>query len=135
MQSNRPEKAADFYKQALKQDPYNEAIRKNYQIAMLKDKEKKNNQQQNKGKSGKDPKNKDQPDNNNPSEKQQNGGQGNQQNGQNQGKQNQQKQENKIPDDVEKSILRDMENREKETARRILNKNANSVPQSNEKDW
>ena len=45
------------------------------------------------------------------------------------------KQENKIPEEAENTILRDIENRERETARRILNKRANSMPQSNEKDW
>lgn len=63
-------------------------------------------------------------------------GQGDQQKGDSQGKPNQpKKQENKIPEEAENTILRDIENRERETARRILNKRANSMPQSNEKDW
>ena len=40
MQKNDSKKAAELYKQALKQDPYNETIRKNYEIAMRKEKEK-----------------------------------------------------------------------------------------------
>ena len=138
MQSNNAEKAADFYKQALKQDPYNEAIRKNYEIAMLKDKEKKNKQKQDskKGKgNGKDQNDKDQSDKGNQKKDQQNG-KGDDKNGSEKGKSNQpKKQDNKIPEEAEKMILRDIENKERETARRILNKRANSMPQSNEKDW
>ena len=48
MKTNQPEKAAEFYKQSLKQDPYNENIRKNFEIAKRKEKEKQNQQDQNK---------------------------------------------------------------------------------------
>jgi len=44
MQKNDSKKAAELYKQALKQDPYNETIRKNYEIAMRKEKEKQQQQ-------------------------------------------------------------------------------------------
>jgi hypothetical protein len=54
MQMNQPEKAADYYKQSLKQNPKSEATRKNYEIAKLKEKEnqQKKNQQNNSGKGG-----------------------------------------------------------------------------------
>lgn len=137
IQSNNPEKAANYYKQALKEDPYNEAIRKNYEIAMLKDKEKKDQQKQkqNKGKGGdQDQKNKDDSDKGNQKKNQQDG-KGDDQKGKDQGKPTQPKEENKIPREAERQILKDIENREKETARRILNKKSNSMPQSKEKDW
>ncbi|MCB4234633.1 hypothetical protein LDL59_04585 [Kaistella anthropi] len=41
----------------------------------------------------------------------------------------------KLPKDLENSILNRVENKERETAKRILNKNSYSMPQSNEKDW
>jgi hypothetical protein len=54
MQMNQPEKAADYYKKSLKQNPKSEATRKNYEIAKLKEKEnqQKKNQQNNSGKGG-----------------------------------------------------------------------------------
>jgi len=136
IQGNKPDKAAKLYKQALKQDPYNEAIRKNYEIAMLKDKEKKDQQKNGKGKGGgKDQKGKDDSDKGDQKKNQKNG-KGDNQKGNDQGKPNQpQKQENKIPQEAENQILKDIENREKETARRILNKKSSTMPQSNEKDW
>ena len=45
MQSGNPAKAAEYYKKALKNDPYNEKVRKNYEIAKLKDKENQQSQQ------------------------------------------------------------------------------------------
>ena len=47
----------------------------------------------------------------------------------------QQNQESKIPKDLQKLILERSANQEKETARKLLNKNAYSIPESNEKDW
>ncbi len=41
MQQNNHEEAAKYYKEALKLSPADSALRKNYEIAMLKDKEKK----------------------------------------------------------------------------------------------
>jgi len=138
MQMNKPEKAAEYYKQSLKQDPYNEATRKNFEIAKLKEKEnqqKKNqesksgkggggdDQQKNKDKNG-DPKNQDQ-------------GEGKNSEGEGQGNQPDKDKNNqgKMPKDIENAILNKVSEKEKETARRILNKNSYSMPQSNEKDW
>ncbi len=141
MQMNQPEKAADYYKQSLKQNPHSEATRKNYEIAKLKEKEKqqKKNQQNNSGKGGGG---KDQQQNDdqkgNPKDQKQDQGQGQQ----NQGKSQQgndpgqnQNNEGKMPKDLENQILNKVNDKEKETARRILNKNSYSMPESNEKDW
>ena len=40
-----------------------------------------------------------------------------------------------MPIDLEDAILNRVGNKERETAKRILNKNSYSMPQSNEKDW
>lgn len=141
MQMNQPEKAADFYKQSLKQDPYNEATRKNYEIAKLKEKQnqQKKNQQNNSGKGGGG---KDQQQNDdqkgNPKDQKQDQGKGQQNQGESQQGNNpdqNQNNEGKIPKDLENAILNKVSDKEKETARRILNKNSYSMPESNEKDW
>lgn len=141
MQTNNSKKAAEFYKQALKQDPYNETIRKNYEIAMLKEKEKleENKQKNNSGGGGGNDKNQDK---NQGDEKgdtpQSQSGQGQQNKGEGEGDDpNKNKNDNsgKLPKELENSILNRVENKERETAKRILNKNSYSMPQSNEKDW
>lgn len=142
MQTDKNEDAAEYYKKALKNDPYNESIRKNYEIAKLKDKQKKQKQQQGKEGDKKDkPKDGSENDKGEQKGEQPNGKSGDKnQKGQGAGDDKQQKNPNKedgntIPKDIENAILNKVQDREKETARRILNKNANSVPQSNEKDW
>lgn len=141
MQKNDSKKAAELYKQALKQDPYNETIRKNYEIAMRKEKEKQQQQQQknNTGGGGGDDKSKDQNQGqdkgNTPKQEQ---GNGQQNKGEGEGNDPDQSKNNdadKMPKDLENSILNRVENKERETAKRILNKNSYSMPQSNEKDW
>ncbi len=145
VKTNQPEKAAEVYKKALKQDPYNEAIRKNYQIAMLKDKEQQEQQKQQnqKSNSGNDGNNKDKneqdkgKDKTNTPKNEQGNGQQNTGEGE-QGKQPEQKNNNNednLPKDLEDAILNRVENKERETAKRILNKNSYSMPQSNDKDW
>lgn len=142
MQMNQPEKAADFYKKALKQDPYNEATRKNYEIAKLKEKEKQQQQQEKQKNFGKggggDDQNKN--DDQKGDQKDQKQDQGNGQ--QNEGKSDQgnspkqsPQNEGRIPKNLENAILDKVNEKEKETARRILNKDSYSMPQSNEKDW
>lgn len=155
LQNNDAEKAVNSYKNALKYDPDNKAIMKNLQIAKKKKDQKQNKQQQNnqnqqnnnnqnnQDKQNKEgDKNKDEKNNN--SKNQENGNQGDQNKGQgNQGKlpnpndknNQQQNQESKIPKDLQKLILERSANQEKETARKLLNKNAYSIPESNEKDW
>ncbi|NIF04508.1 tetratricopeptide repeat protein [Chryseobacterium sp. Tr-659] len=141
MQMNQPEKAADYYKKALKQDPYSEATRKNYEIAKLKEKEKEQqkNQQNNSGKGGggnDQNKGDDQKGDKNQKQNQGNGPQneGKSDQGNNNSQQNQNN-EGKMPKNLENAILDKINEKEKETARRILNKNSYSMPESNEKDW
>ncbi len=141
MQMNQPDKAADFYRQSLKQDPYNEATRKNFEIAKLKEKE--NQQKKNKDKeSGKggggddQQKNKDQK--GNPKDQNQDEGKGQKNQGNSpEGNEPDPNKNNqgKIPKDLENAILNKIGEKEQETAKRILNKNSYSMPQSNEKDW
>jgi Ca-activated chloride channel family protein len=138
MQMNQPEKAADYYKQSLKQDPYNEATRKNFEIAKLKEKQnqQKKDQESKSGKGGggdDQQKNKDK--NGDPKQDQ---GQGKNNEGESPEGDKPEKDKNnqgKMPKDLENAILNKVSEKEKETARRILNKNSYSMPQSNEKDW
>lgn len=140
MQTNNAKQAAELYKSALKQDPYNEAIRKNYEIAKLKEKEEeqKKNQKNQSGGGGNDQsedKNQGQDKGDTP---QNQAGSGKQNKGQGEGNdpnQNENDNSGKLPTDLENSILNRVENKERETAKRILNKDSYSMPQSNEKDW
>lgn len=145
METNNSEKAAEVYKQALKQEPYNEATRKNYEIALLKEKEKQSKKQNqgNEGDNGNDPQNnnsKDSKPSPDKSQQAQDGGNANQnKGGGDKGKDpNSQKNNNTgsdMPKDLENSLLNRVGNRERETAKRILNKDGYSTPRSNEKDW
>lgn len=137
MQTNDSKKAADFYKQALKQDPRNEAIRKNFEIAMLKEKEKeseKNKKNNSDGSGGND-------EDQDPKKGQEKGNTPDNQPGNGENKEGNENdpakdgENGKMPGDLEKSILDRVEGKERETAKRILNKNSYSMPQSNEKDW
>lgn len=145
MQMNQPEKAADFYKQSLKQEPYNEATRKNFEIAKLKQKEnqQKQNQKENQkngkdNEEGKESKNqKDQDGGEQNKDNPKTGGQGNQQEkGKgNDGEKPSEDNKGSLPKELQNAILNRSSEREKETARRILNKESYSMPESNEKDW
>ncbi len=141
MQKNSPEKAAEYYKQSLKLDPYNESIRKNYEIAKRKDKEnqdQQNQNQENKNGGGKNDQQKDQSKNDpNGKNPQQNGnGQTPEQKGDGNNKsQNPKDSDGSMPKDLQDAILNRVSNKERETARRILNKNSYSTPESNDKDW
>jgi tetratricopeptide (TPR) repeat protein len=138
MQMKQPEKAAEFYKQSLKQNPYSEATRKNYEIAKLKEKEnqQKKQQQNNSGKGG-GGQNQQKNDDQKGSKDQKDQGQVQQNQGKGQGNNPQDRPDNegKIPKQLENQILNKVSYKEKETARRILNKNSYSMPESNEKDW
>ncbi len=143
MKSNKQEEAASAYKKALQQDPFNENIKKNYQIAKLEQEEKqKKNQPQNQQNKDSDQdkkksQDKDNKKGNNP--KQQDGsGKNDLAQGKTKGKnqqQNKPKENDNMPKDLEQAILDRIDNKEKETARRVLNKNAYSIPESKEKDW
>ena len=140
MQQQDSKKAAELYKQALKQDPYNESIRKNYEIAMLKEKEKEEKKKQKDGSGGGDgnenkDKNKGQDKGDQPKQE---AGTGQQNKGDGEGNdpnENKNKNANQMPKDLEDAILNRVGNKERETAKRILNKNSYSMPESNEKDW
>lgn len=140
MQTNDSEKAAELYKKALKQDPYNETIRKNYEIAKLKEKEKqqqKNQKNDSEGKGDKEQKNQN-PEQNQGDNPQNQSGKNQENKGNGEGNQpNQSEKDNadKMPKEIEDAILNRVENKERETAKRILNKNSYSTPQSNDKDW
>lgn len=138
MQMNKPEKAVEFYRQSLKQNPYSEVTRKNYEIAKLKDKEnqQKKQQQNNSGKGGGGKDQQQNDDQKGKDQKQDQGqGQQNKVDGQGNDPNRNQNNEGKIPKGLENQILNKVSDKEKETARRILNKNSYSMPESNEKDW
>ncbi|QOW11735.1 tetratricopeptide repeat protein [Kaistella flava (ex Peng et al. 2021)] len=140
MQTEDSKKAAELYKQALKQDPYNESIRKNYEIAMLKEKQKEEQKKQkdNSGGGGNDQnkdKNKGQDKGDQP---QKEAGNGQQNKGNGEGKdpnENKNSNADQMPKDLEDALLNRVGNKERETAKKILNKNSYSMPESNEKDW
>ena len=157
LQNGDGEKAVNAYKNALKFDPDNEAILKNLQIAKKKQKQKDNKQnQQNQQQNQQNKQNKNQDNNpnqqgdqnqenkNNNTKNQPNGNIGDQNKGKgNQGaeKQNQKNEPqdpndpNKIPKDLQKLILQRSANQERETAKKLLNKNGYYSPESNTKDW
>ncbi|WDT67841.1 tetratricopeptide repeat protein [Cloacibacterium sp. TD35] len=157
LQNGDGEKAVNAYKNALKYDPDNEAILKNLQIAKKKQKQKDNKQnQQNQQQNQQNNQNKNQDNNqnqqgdqnqenkNNNTKNQPNGNIGDQNKGNgNQGleKQNQKNEPqnpndpNKIPKDLQKLILQRSANQERETAKKLLNKNGYYSPESNTKDW
>ena len=157
LQNGDGEKAVNAYKNALKFDPDNEAILKNLQIAKKKQKQKDNTQnQQNQQQNQQNNQNKNQDNNqnqqgdqnqenkNNNTKNQPNGNIGDQNKGKgNQGaeKQNQKNEPqnpndpNKIPKDLQKLILQRSANQERETAKKLLNKNGYYSPESNTKDW
>lgn len=157
LQNGDGEKAVNAYKNALKYDPDNEAILKNLQIAKKKQKQKDNKQnQQNQQQNQQNNQNKNQDNNQNQqgdqNQENKNNNTKNQPNGyigdKNKGKGNQgaekqnQKNEpqdpndpNKIPKDLQKLILQRSANQERETAKKLLNKNGYYSPESNTKDW
>lgn len=150
LQNGDGEKAVNAYKNALKFDPDNEAILKNLQIAKKKQKQKDNKQnqqnQQNKNQDNNQNQQGDQnqENKNNNTKNQPNGNIGDQNKGKgNQGaeKQNQKNEPqnpndpNKIPKDLQKLILQRSANQERETAKKLLNKNGYYSPESNTKDW
>ena len=157
LQNGDVEKAVNAYKNALKYDPDNEAILKNLQIAKKKQKQKDNKQnQQNQQQNQQNNQNKNQDNHqnqqgdqnqenkNNNTKNQPNGNIGDQNKGKgNQGaeKQNQKNEPqnpndpNKIPKDLQKLILQRSANQERETAKKLLNKNGYYSPESNTKDW
>lgn len=136
MQLNKPEKAAEFYKQSLKQEPRNEQTRKNYEIAKLKEQENKQKQ----GGGGEGNKKQDQSGQGNEKKDGQQGSgsgpdnEGNDKSGSNPN-QNKDNNNGALPKGMQDAILNRVSEKERETAKKILNKDSYSMPESNEKDW
>lgn len=135
MKMQEPEKAAEFYKQSLKNDPYSEATRKNYEIAKLEQKQKEEQQKKGKEGEGKDDKNKGEEGDKGDQQKNKQPGGNDEENKGEDSDGNKNKEEGKLPKDLQDAILNRAQNKEQETARKILNKNSYSMPQSNDKDW
>ncbi|WP_228411629.1 tetratricopeptide repeat protein [Chryseobacterium sp.] len=137
MQTNNAEKAAEFYKKSLKQDPYNEATRKNYEIAKLKEKENQQEKNQDKSGGGGGKGNKKDQQEGEGDKKQKSGGNGDEQKGNGDGENPDKNQNprNSMPKELQDALLNRVANKERETAKRILNKGSYSVPESNAKDW
>ncbi|MGA9212662.1 tetratricopeptide repeat protein [Kaistella sp.] len=136
MQNGDSKKAAELYKQALKQDPYNESIRKNYEIAMLKEKEKEEKKKQKENSGGENKEKNNGQDKGDQPQKEAGNGQQNKGNGE--GKdpnENKNSNSDQMPKELEEALLNRVGNKERETAKKILNKNSYSMPESNEKDW
>lgn len=137
MKMNQPEKAAEFYKQSLKQDPYSEHTRKNYEIAKLKEQENQQQDQQQQNDKGGGGAEKKEDGNEGEQQKKQQGGSGGQDKQQGQSPEDSENKDSKrsMPKGMEDAILNRASEKERETARRILNNENYSMPESNEKDW
>lgn len=126
------EKAIEKYQEAIKLNPYNEIIRKNYNIAKLKQKEFLSNREkkQQAGQSEKkEEQSGEQKQNQNQGQAQKNKGEGQSQEGQSSPK------GATVPKDVENKVMNQLDGRERETAQRIMNQRVKINPNNNEKDW
>ena len=131
--NKQQKEAVDSYKQALKLDPNNQTILKNLQIALQKkdskqqqqEQDQQQNNEQNKG--GKEnPMDMYAPENDKLKKEQQEG---------QQQEENSNKEEPNQPKELEKELLRYIEERERHTAKRALGKQGYAQTQSNRKDW
>ena len=154
LQNGNVDKAIESYKNALKNNPDNDAILKNLQIAKKKQNQKQNKEQQQNQKQNNQSKDQqeqgkkqnkegeaDQENKNQNTKSQDNGNTGTENKGKgnngkipNQQNKNQQN-SNQLPEDLQQLILQRSANQERETARNLQNKKAYSMPESNEKDW
>ena len=136
--NKQQKEAVDSYKQALKLDPNNQTILKNLQIALQKKDSKQQQQEQDQQQSQQqqnNEKNKGEKENpmdmyapeNDKLKKEQQEGQ--------QQEENSNKEEPNQPKELEKELLRYIEERERHTAKRALGKQEYAQPQSNRKDW
>ena len=132
--NKQQKEAIDSYKQALKLDPNNQTILKNLQIALQKKDSKEQDQQQsqqqqnneqNKGEK-ENPMDMYAPENDKLKKEQQEG---------QQQEENSNKEEPNQPKELEKELLRYIEERERHTAKRALGKQGYAQTQSNRKDW
>ncbi len=154
LQNGNVDKAIESNKNVLKNNPDNDAILKNLQIAKKKQNQKQNKEQQQNQKQNNQSKDQqeqgkkqnkegeaDQENKNQNTKSQDNGNTGTENKGKgnngkipNQQNQNQQN-SNQLPEDLQQLILQRSANQERETARNLQNKKAYSMPESNEKDW
>ena len=135
--NKQQKEAVDSYKQALKLDPNNQTILKNLQIALQKKDSKQQqeqdqqqsqqqqNNEQNKGEK-ENPMDMYAPENDKFRKEQQDS---------KQQEDNSNKEEPNQPKELEKELLRYIEERERNTAKRALGKQGYAQPQSNRKDW
>ena len=136
--NKQQKEAVDSYKQALKLDPNNQTILKNLQIALQKKDSKQQQQEQDQQQSQQQQNNEQNkgekenpmdmyaPENDKLKKEQQE----NQQQ-----EENSNKEEPNQPKELEKELLRYIEERERHTAKRALGKQGYAQPQSNRKDW
>ena len=136
--NKQQKEAVDSYKQALKLDPNNQTILKNLQIALQKKDSKQQQQEQDQQQSQQqqnNEQNKGEKENpmdmyapeNDKLKKEQQEGQPQEENSN--------KEESNQPKELEKELLRYIEERERHTAKRALGKQGYAQPQSNRKDW
>ena len=136
--NKQQKEAVDSYKQALKLDPNNQTILKNLQIALQKKDSKQQQQEQDQQQSQQQQNNEQNkgekenpmdmyaPENDKLKKEQQEG---------QQQEENSNKEEPNQPKELEKELLRYIEERERHTAKRALRKQGYAQPQSNRKDW
>lgn len=135
--NKQQKEAVDSYKQALKLDPNNQTILKNLQIALQKKDSKQQQQEQDQQQSQQQNNEQNKGEKENPMDmyapendklkKEQQEGQ--------QQEENSNKEEPNQPKELEKELLRYIEERERHTAKRALGKQGYAQPQSNRKDW
>ena len=131
--NKQQKEAVDSYKQALKLDPNNQTILKNLQIALQKKDSKQQQQEQDQQQSQQQQNNEQNkgekenpmdmyaPENDKLKKEQQ--------------EENSNKEEPNQPKELEKELLRYIEERERHTAKRALGKQGYAQPQSNRNDW
>lgn len=136
--NKQQKEAIDSYKKALKLDPNNQTILKNLQIALQKKDSKQQQQEQDQQQSQQQQNNEQNkgekenpmdmyaPENDKLKKEQQEG---------QQQEENSNKEEPNQPKELEKELLRYIEERERHTAKRALGKQGYAQPQSNRKDW
>ena len=137
--NKQQKEAVDSYKKALKLDPNNQTILKNLQIALQKKDSKQQQQEQDQQQSQQQQQNNEQ----NKGEKEnpmdmyapENDKFRKERQDHQQQEDNSNKEEPNQPKELEKELLRYIEERERNTAKRALGKQGYAQPQSNRKDW
>ena len=133
--NKQQKEAVDSYKQALKLDPNNQTILKNLQIALQKKDSKQQQQEQDQQQSQQQQQNKEEKENPMDMYAPENDKFRKEQQDSKQQEDNSNKEEPNQPKELEKELLRYIEERERNTAKRALGKQGYAQPQSNRKDW